>query len=288
MFKEELEGVFMNHYDHEIINDDTRLQLHFGLISSTNDYSPIHWHGHLEIIFISKGYMTAYVGEQKYTLRKDDLLIVNPRELHSTRTWSDTNYLLLQIPYSYLSRVLNQVPLIQFQEFFPSLTMYSTQRQLLDCLFGLIDTYQAKEDGYLLHFSSIIYEFLYILYRNHSHRLSEEAKEKENRNLERIEEVIQYVKTNYRDAISLNDVAKLLNVSPEYFCRIFKKHTGQTFLEYLGTVRMHRFYQELISSDLSITQLLENNGITNYKAFCRDFKNAYGAPPRQIRKRDSV
>ena len=278
----------MNHYDHEIINDDTRLQLHFGLISSTNDYSPIHWHGHLEIIFISKGYMTAYVGEQKYTLRKDDLLIVNPRELHSTRTWSDTNYLLLQIPYSYLSRVLNQVPLIQFQEFFPSLTMYSTQRQLLDCLFELIDTYQAKEDGYLLHFSSIIYEFLYILYRNHSHRLSEEAKEKENRNLERIEEVIQYVKTNYRDAISLNDVAKLLNVSPEYFCRIFKKHTGQTFLEYLGTVRMHRFYQELISSDLSITQLLENNGITNYKAFCRDFKNAYGAPPRQIRKRDSV
>lgn len=278
----------MNHYDHEIINDDTRLQLHFGLISSTNDYSPIHWHGHLEIIFISKGYMTAYVGEQKYTLRKDDLLIVNPRELHSTRTWSDTNYLLLQIPYSYLSRVLNQVPLIQFQEFFPSLTMYSTQRQLLDCLFELIDTYQAKEDGYLLHFSSIIYEFLYILYRNHSHRLSEEAKEKENRNLERIEGVIQYVKTNYRDAISLNDVAKLLNVSPEYFCRIFKKHTGQTFLEYLGTVRMHRFYQELISSDLSITQLLENNGITNYKAFCRDFKNAYGAPPRQIRKRDSV
>ncbi len=278
----------MNHYDHEIINDDTRLQLHFGLISSTNDYSPIHWHGHLEIIFISKGYMTAYVGEQKYTLRKDDLLIVNPRELHSTRTWSDTNYLLLQIPYSYLSRVLNQVPLIQFQEFFPSLTMYSTQRQLLDCLFELIDTYQAKEDGYLLHFSSTIYEFLYILYRNHSHRLSEEAKEKENRNLERIEEVIQYVKTNYRDAISLNDVAKLLNVSPEYFCRIFKKHTGQTFLEYLGTVRMHRFYQELISSDLSITQLLENNGITNYKAFCRDFKNAYGAPPRQIRKRDSV
>ena len=50
------------------------------------------------------------------------------------------------------------------------------------------------------------------------------------------EEVIHYVKSNYKKEISLNEAAGLLNVSPEYFCRLFKKQTGQTFLEYLNAV----------------------------------------------------
>ena len=275
----------MGTYSHEIINDDTRLQLYFTQITSVSDYSPLHWHGHLEIIFILNGYMTAYINDQKYTLSKGDLLIVNPKELHTTRTWGRAQYLLLQIPYSYLSRVLDNISLIHFQEFFPSITMNSTQKKMCDCLFELASVYRQKEDGYLLQFSSIVYEFLYILYRNFSHKISLEAREKEHRNFERMEEVLQYVKTRYKENISLDDVAGLLSVSPEYFCRLFKKHTGQTFLEYLNTVRMFHFYQELLTTDYSVTELLDRNGITNYKVFSRSFKDTYGAPPSIIRKR---
>ncbi len=275
----------MNNYAHEIINDDTRLQLYFVLISGSNHYSPPHWHGHLEIIFIQKGYMTACINDQKFTLQRNDMLVVNPREIHSTKIWGDADYLLLQIPYDYLSRVINNVSLLQFQEYFPSITMSATQRQLCDCLFELARTYTEKEDGYLLHFSSLVYEFLYILYRNYSHRISQEAREKDNHNLERMNEVIQYVKNNYKNNISLNDAARLLNVSPEYFCRLFKKHTGQTFLEYLNAVRMIHFYQDLNGTSYSITELMARNGITNYKVFIRTFKETYGMTPNQLRNR---
>lgn len=274
----------MNTYSHEVINDDTRLQLYFTVITSINNYSPLHWHGHLEIIFILKGYMTAYINDQKYTLSKNDLLIVNPKELHTTRTWGETQYILLQIPYSYLTRVLDNVSLIHFQEYFPSITMNSVQKKLGDYLFELASVYRQKEDGYLLHFSSIVYEFLYVLYKNFSHRISREMRDKENRNFERMEEVLQYVRSNYKENITLEDVSGLLHVSPEYFCRLFKKHTGQTFLEYLNTVRMFHFYQELLATDYSVTELMERNGITNYKVFSRSFKDTYGAPPSQVRK----
>ena len=278
----------MNNYAHQIISDDTRLQLSFALINSHNASFPPHWHSHLEIMLIRKGYMTAFIGEQKYTLKKDDLLVINPRELHSTKTWGDTDYLLLQIPFDYLSRAINGISLVRFREYFPSITMSTTQKQLCNCLFELAKIYTEKEDGYLLRFSSVLYDFLYILYRNYTHKLSKEAKEKENRNFERIEEVLQYVKINYKREITLNEVAGLLNVSPEYFCRLFKQHTGQTFLEYLNAFRLSHFYQDLMRTDYSITELMDHNGINNYKVFLRTFKEAYGASPSKIRREEKV
>lgn len=274
----------MIQYEHEIINDDTRLQLHFLPVKANNDYSPLHWHGHLEIIFILSGYMTAYINDKKYTLKKDDMLIVSPKELHSTNAWGTVDYILLQIPYDYLSRVLDHVSLIQFQAYFPSITMTGSQKQLRNCLFELMKDYTEKEDGYLLHFSSVIYEFLYILYKNHSKVIPKKTWEKENRNFERIEETIQFVKANYQREISLDEVAGILNVSPEYFCRLFKKHTGQTFLEYLNAVRLIHFYHDLIQTDYSITDLLARNGIANYKVFIRLFKQTYGTTPNKLRQ----
>ena len=278
----------MEKYSHEIINDDTRLQLNFMLTKSDNYYSPLHWHGHLEIIYIQKGKMAAYINVRKYMLKENDMLVVGSKELHSTRTWGETDYLLLQIPTEYLSRVLNQVPLLQFQEYFPSITRNDSQSGLCHCLLALAETYLNKEDGYLLHFSSVVYEFLYLLYKNHSHRISPQAKERENHNFERMEVIIAYVKANYKEDISLNDAAKLINVSPEHFCRLFKKHTGQTFLEYVNAIRLIHFHQELLSTDYNINELMERSGITNYKVFIRSFKETYGTTPGKLRARSSI
>lgn len=43
-------------------------------------------------------------------------------------------------------------------------------------------------------------------------------------------------------------------------------------------------YEELKTSDLSLTLLMEQNGLTNYKTFIRTFKELYGTTPRSIRQ----
>lgn len=94
---------------------------------------------------------------------------------------------------------------------------------------------------------------------------------------------MQYVRKHYREQLSLNEVAAQLSITPEHFCRLFKKYTGQTFFTYVSQVRLLRFHQELIQTDESITFLLEKNGITNYKQFMRIFKEAYGTTPHRLR-----
>lgn len=134
----------MKGYEHEIIYDDTGLRLFFCPIRADNDYSPLHWHSHLEILFLLSGYMTACINDKKYTLKKGDMLIVSPKELHSTKAFGKVHYILLQIPYDYLSHSVQQIALIQFQAYFPSITMNSTQKKLRDCLLTLLASYEKK------------------------------------------------------------------------------------------------------------------------------------------------
>lgn len=274
----------MNTYSHEIINDDSRLQLHIAFHANSMYYSPPHWHSHLEILFIQKGYMTAYINEQKYTLQKNDIFIVNPKEIHATQTYGQADYLLLQLPKDYYERLLPHASSLRFQEYFPSIVGNTSLQTMREELTELCHTYQSGEDGYLLHLSSVLYEFLHHLYRNYAHRLSPEALDKENRNFARMEEILQYIQQNYRDTLSLQETAATFHVSPEYFCRLFKKHTGQTYLQYINAIRIMYFYQDLLRTDYSITDLMDRHGISNYKVFLRDFKFTYGCSPSEIRK----
>ena len=148
----------------------------------------------------------------------------------------------------------------------------------------LCDTYENPHPGYLLHFSSVLYEFLYELYGNHSEVLSPEVKEKEKKNFERMDEILQYIRSHYQEDITLHDAASALHVSHEYFCRLFRKHTGQTFLSYLNAVRTMHFHEDLLRTGASITELLQRHGIQNYKVFLRDFKATYGCSPAELRK----
>ena len=78
---------------------------------------------------------------------------------------------------------------------------------------------------------------------------------------------MKWIRTNYREPLTLDQASGSLAVSREYFCRLFKKYTGQTFLEYLNDVRTMQLAKELIQSDDTITVLMEKHGLTNYKVF---------------------
>ena len=96
---------------------------------------------------------------------------------------------------------------------------------------------------------------------------------------------MEFVREHYGERISLADAAGLLSITPEHFCRLFRKYTGQTFLAYVNQIRMEHFHTDLLETDKNITFLLDKNGITNYKGFLRKFKEAYGESPKEVRRK---
>ena len=99
---------------------------------------------------------------------------------------------------------------------------------------------------------------------------------------------MDYVRRNFRKPLTLDDAAASQGLSREYFCRLFKKYTGQTFLAYVNSVRTMNFYEDLLKSDESITRLMVQNGLTNYKVFMRVFKKKCMEPPPQKIRKSSI
>lgn len=97
----------------------------------------------------------------------------------------------------------------------------------------------------------------------------------------RIGKIYNYIIQHYAESLTLEDVAKIAYMTPESFCRYFKKHTGHTFVSFLNEIRINEACKKLIS------QRFENINIIAYKCgfksitnFNRVFKCIIGNSPR--------
>ncbi len=270
---------------YEIINDNNLTQFYFNSVDANNQLLLPHWHNHLEIICLNQGTMTAYINDTSYELMTKDILIVNSKDIHYTNAHGICNYYLLQIPIIHLEKISSDWKLLHFNEYIPYSTENQKNKKLLILFEQLSDIHETKSDGYHLLMLMKLYELLYLLYTSNASILSIQNHRRNERDLKRIEQCMQYAKDNYKHPISLIDIANYINVTPEYFCRFFKKYTGQTYFTYIAHIRLLHFYQDLIQTQDSITYLLEKHGITNYKQFMRMFKESYGATPKQIRNK---
>lgn len=269
---------------HEKIRDDHQAKIRFSSYTTQDELIPVHWHNHLEIIYIVKGHMTAYVGENSYELTSGDILIINPQLVHYTHIQEPCQYHLIQIPAVHMERLGAEWRRLHFTEYVPYAAKQDSLNQRISAIF--IEMYQLDADqqnGYQLLILQKLYQLLYFIYTEASVLIGKKTKNRTERDSQRIEKSMEFVRRNYYRPITLAEVAKLLSLSPEYFCRLFREHTGQTFFEHISQVRIAHIYQDLLQTDESITYLLDKNGITNYKTFLKDFKKTYGTTPHKLR-----
>ena len=283
--------------EYENVLDDHPGKLHFTFVNTWDQLLPAHWHEHLEIVYVTGGTITASINDESYELKKGDIFLVNSNDIHYTYTHEDARYFLLQIPPVHLERVSPRWNSLKFQEFIPeesengeksgNMARASLNSQMAEIFHEIDGLYQEKREGYHLLVLAAVYRLLFLLYTE-GIRTEEEASGSHGtlRDLERMKLCMEYVQTHYGETISLADAAGLLSITPEHFCRLFRKYTGQTFLTYVNQIRMEHFYNDLLESDENITFLLDKNGITNYKGFLQKFKDRYGQSPKAVRRKN--
>ena len=96
--------------------------------------------------------------------------------------------------------------------------------------------------------------------------------------------ICEYIKEHYQYNLTLNEVASEFGYSPQYLSRMFQMYTGSTFLTYLNSIRLNSAFKQVMSTDLSIITIAENNGFANVKSLNKLFKETYGLTPSAYRK----
>ena len=96
--------------------------------------------------------------------------------------------------------------------------------------------------------------------------------------------VTQYILSHLEDPLSLNQVAAFSGMTPNSFCRWFKKAVRSSFVQYLNTARIERACQYLVETDWKISEIAYKTGFENISHFNRIFKKIKLKSPSQYRK----
>jgi two-component system response regulator YesN len=94
-----------------------------------------------------------------------------------------------------------------------------------------------------------------------------------------------FMEENYSKDISLDDVSRIVDISPYYFSKLFKEVTGENFIEYLTNIRIEEAKKLLQNRELSIKNICVDTGYSDPNYFSRIFKKQVGITPTEYRER---
>lgn len=109
------------------------------------------------------------------------------------------------------------------------------------------------------------------------------SREREYENV--VSRVKAYIDENYAKDLSLDEVSRMVDISPYYFSKLFKQEAGETFIEYVTRTRIKNARRFLEDSRYSIKEVCVMSGYGDPNYFSRIFKKYEGMTPSEYRER---
>jgi xylan 1,4-beta-xylosidase len=243
-----------------------------------------HAHRNNELIYVIKGNLQVKVNNEPLQMNSSDFLLVNSNEFHSFQSEKDNLFVVLQFNYSELSSLLDQKNLLFTCNSIKHASPYDQEVRFV--IEELLSIYIKQDNDVLVEFLEKALKLISILKINYlKNRNLDIGKFSSKNQNERLTEIIDYIQTNYRDPVTLEEVARLHYISVPYLSKIFKKQTGKTFSHYLSEIRLAYAVNELETSNKPITRIALDNGFPYLAAFNRVFYENYHVKPVDYRKK---
>lgn len=94
---------------------------------------------------------------------------------------------------------------------------------------------------------------------------------------------VKYIRRNYCEPVTLQEVSDHIGVSHAHLSRVFKEEMGQGFSDYINTFRLGKAKELLSESSMTLSEIAQSVGYSNQQYFTRVFKNQTGMTPGQYR-----
>lgn len=248
-----------------------------------------HWHPEIEILYITEGEMTVNISDEKYLVCAGDILFVNPQELHSIRVCEClvTYYAAVFFPSLFQfkgNHFLEQeftLPVINGRLRFPR--VIRSDNPYYDSIHSTIHRMFCED----IRSKALVFADLTMLFCTLIERtlMQKTAGNTEYKHLDTVKLCIKYMEDNYARKITLTELADTAYISPNYFCRYFKKHTGISPFTQLNYIRVKEAAELLRGSDESVVSIAEACGYENVSFFIRKFKEIMGCTPSVYRRK---
>lgn len=256
----------------------------------------LHWHEHFEIIFMRQGSGVFHIDSKPYVVHAGDVIIIPGGGLH-------VGYALSHEEIYYDCIVLNAslfndwvhdpvhakfvAPYLEGRLRFP--VKPAEQDEACVSYYSLLDEaiaeLSAKPPAYQLVVKSKLHAFFTLMSRTFlDHPNTGKLTEPYFMNRDRFKLLIERVESNFCEKITIEQAAKQVSLNPYHFCKLFKKLTGRTFIEYVNVCRMNEAERLLRENNDTITEIAAKVGCDNPNYFTKLYKQYKGMTPSQARQ----
>ncbi len=159
------------------------------------------------------------------------------------------------------------------------------QEQLRQYLFQLGYHYYLEEFGFELQCYSDLNAVIYLLLRLMPYRIYDtNDRAAPNQYDARFQRVLCYIEENYRQKITLGEIARREQLSQSYLSHYIKKRLNMSFQEYVNILRFEYAVQLLVQTDKKLVDICMESGFSESKYFNKIFSRSYDMSPAQFRK----
>lgn len=250
-----------------------------------------HWHDEIEIIYFLGGNFRLEINMEQFDIRSECLYFINPGELHSivAETYNppeESAVVFAPGILSFDSYDAAQMQLIQpiqnGKMLFPRCLKpdHPAFHAIRDAFMDIIGSTLTNDLTAQLYIKSSLLRILAILSK---YRLIVPTEENYNKRVESIKAVLKYIKDNYHEKIYIQDLANLINMNEQYFCRFFKKAIGRSPIGYVNEYRIKQSIRLLKETDLPVTEICLECGFNNLGNFLREFRKYTDTTPLKYR-----
>lgn len=249
-----------------------------------NNYLKMHSHMAIEIVQVLSGTISCYVNDDIIELTSKQIIFINSNTGHKLCSKkAEISY--LQIDISLLEENLNNNEFSSLNAFIlhtksePYL-IFKDNSELTELLNKMNIKYFDYSKASYWYLKAYIYELVAFMYSQSLVFHFVISKEQ----IKKIEPVVEYVNSNFKSPITLDDISNLTKYNKYTICHIFKEVSGSTIFDYINFLRIHFAIERLKETGNSILEIAVECGFSSVTYFNRVFKNYLGCSPSIYRK----
>lgn len=250
----------------------------------------LHYHEGVELMLVLSDGGDFFLDRKMYPLRKNTLFILSANTLHRDETGpDDTGFrrYVLHIMPALLERLsTNQTDFAEaLRNAGTCIHLSDEDTERLSMLFEKLRISLPPVFGSDIKERITLCEILLLVCsRMRSVRKDSGAA---NPDYDRVQPILEYLRNNSSEKISLDRLAARFAMSKHYLCHIFKKGTGFSVMEYVIQLRIINA-QRMLRQGATVQEASERSGFQTYSHFIRTFNSYVGTSPKKYAKQYSM
>ena len=250
-----------------------------------------HHHDAMEIILCVENSYTVIANHQTYKMNVGDILMIPPHMLHKIICDSDGARFIFLFNldlFSELEDYSSLSPLFMDAYFCSAASRPNIYQEVYASFMNMVDIYFSNDIFWEINLYSILMKCLSLIGKDHFFSTGGSTdvvtNYKQRLHYEKFVNLLNYIDSNYKEDLTLEQVANYIGFSKYHFSRLFKQHTNTTFYDYLSHKRIQAA-QALLTMDIPITDIAFQTGFNNLTTFCRCFKKVTNCSPSEYRNK---